>query len=409
MRILMLITNFGGGGAQRVFYDHAVAFRDFSDVEEAVFELDEALRIYDTGYVIHDLKFCNCVNYFGPIGRLILRAWRLRKIVHEGKFDLVISHMDGANWVNILSFSKAKKILVVHGTIIWDKKFYGLKQWIRKNFLFPWLYNLADATVAVSQGLARELSSYGRVRNVQAIPNFFDIEAIESQSRKPLTNISHASIFKHKFILVTSGRFSIQKNQINLLKLLAVLRERGVDACMLILGDGELRDDLVRQCKELGLSEYLAWNTETQCSENFDVYFMGYVDNPFQYISQSTLFLFPSNWEGFPLALCEAMICGVTVLSSDCPTGPREILSPEAICDNYDLNYAEVGDCGILLPIIKTTSDLNVWVDAVLALLNDVNSRKKMSISAKCRVRKLDKESVICEWKKLIKDTVSVV
>jgi len=48
---------------------------------------------------------------------------------------------------------------------------------------------------------------------------------------------------------------------------------------------------------------------------------------PYQYIALSTLLLVPSAWDGFPLALCEAMICSVPVLSAECPTGPREILA----------------------------------------------------------------------------------
>ena len=398
LRVLLLITNHGQGGAERVFHDHALAFSAVHEVEEAVFDLQQDRRIYDTGLPLHDLRRSDPLSKLGPIGRLLSRALALRKLVADRAFDVVISHMDGANWVNVLSFSGSRKILVVHGTALHDKNVPAFQQWFRKRVIFPWLYNLAQSTVAVSQGIARELSLACGVRNARAIPNFFEIQAITDKALQPLTS-AQTSIFDHPAVLITAGRLAEQKKQSHLLDLLTALRARGLPARLVILGDGELRESLIARSHELGLRTFHVWDGRAMApAEAFDVYFLGYVSNPYQYLARSTLFLLPSGWEGFPLALCEAMISGVPVLSSDCPTGPREILAPSTAREAYDLASAEIADNGVLLPMIASAQDLNVWVATVARLFDDPGACQKMRRSATQAVKALDRDAVVVRW-----------
>lgn len=401
--VLLLITNLGKGGAQRVFHDHALAFSSAHHVEEAVFDLQQDQRVYDTGLALHDLRRNDFLSKLGPIGRLLSRALALRKLVARSGFDVVISHMDGANWVNVLSLSGAKKILVVHGTVLRDENVPAVQQWFRKRLIFPWLYNLAERTVAVSEGIARELSGACGVRNACAIPNFFELQAVTDRARQTLDG-AQSSIFDHPAVLVTSGRLAEQKKQSHLLDMMAALRGRGRPARLVILGDGELRDSLVAKSQALGLRTFQVWGSDTQCADDCDVYFLGYVSNPYQYLAKSTLFLFPSGWEGFPLALCEAMIAGVPVLSADCPTGPREILAPGTVCDDYDLRTAEWAKNGVLLPIIQSEEDLDVWVNAVEMLFEDATMREHLRVNAAHAVKALDREAVVNQWLKLIEE-----
>ena len=397
----MLITNLGKGGAQRVFHDHSLAFSAAHDVEEAVFDLQQDQRIYDTGFALHDLRRNDLLSKLGPIGRLLSRALALRKLVARSGFDVIISHMDGANWVNVLSFSPAKKILVVHGTVLRDENVPAVQQWFRKRLIFPWLYNLADSTVAVSQGIERELSLACGVRNACAIPNFFELQAVTDRARQTLDG-AQASIFDHPAVLVTSGRLAEQKKQSHLLDMMAALRGRGRPARLVFLGDGELRDILIAKSQALGLRTFHVWGSDAQCVDDCDVYFLGYVTNPYQYLARSTLFLFPSGWEGFPLSLCEAMIAGVPVLSADCPTGPREILAPGTVRDDYDLRSAEMAQNGVLLPIIESQQDMEVWVDAIERLLGDVTLQNGLRVNAAQTMKALDRDAVVGQWQQLI-------
>ena len=407
LRILLLITNLGKGraqgGAQRVFYDHALAFSASYEVEEAVFDWHQDQRIYDSGLPLHDLQSNDLLFRLGPMGRLLSRALALRKLVSDGKFDLVISHMDGANWVNVLSFARAKKILVVHGTVLRDENVSAVQQWFRLHLIFPYLYNLAEKTVGVSHGIARELSLTCGVRNACAIPNFFELQVVTDKARQELSG-AHASIFDHPAVLVTSGRLAEQKKQSHLLDMMVSLRDRGRFVRLVMLGDGELRDGLIARSQALGLRTFHVWSADAQCTDDYDVYFLGYVSNPYQYLARGTLFLFPSGWEGFPLALCEAMICGVPVLSADCPTGPREILAPATLEDNYDLRSAEMTQSGVLLPMIESKQDLEVWVNAVEQLLGDATLQERMRVNAAQAMKALDRDAVVGQWQQLIEN-----
>jgi len=404
LRVLLLITNLGKGGAQRVFHDHALAFGAAHDVEEVVFDLQQDQRIYDTGLPIHDLRRNDLLSKLGPVGRLFSRAFALRNLVARCGFDVVISHMDGANWVNVLSFSSAKKILVVHGTVLRDENVPAARQWFRKRLIFPWLYNLAECTVPVSEGIARELSLACGVRNTCAIPNFFELQAVTSKAQQAL-DVAQASIFDNPAVLVTSGRLAEQKKQSNLLEILAALHGRGRAARLVILGDGELRDSLIAKSESLGLRTFNVWSGCAEASaETFDVYFLGYVSNPYQYLARSTLFLFPSGWEGFPLALCEAMISGVPVLSADCPTGPREILAPGTVRDAYDLHEVEIAENGVLLPMIESPADLEVWVNTIEDLLSNPAECQRLRTNAIKAVQVLDRAAVVGRWLDLIEE-----
>lgn len=401
LRVLLLITNLGKGGAQRVFHDHAMAFSAVYDVEEAVFDAQQDTRIYDTSLRLHDLRRSNLLERFGPIGRLLSRAVAVRRLVATRGFDLVISHMDGANWVNVLSFSAAKKVLVVHGTVLRDDNVPALQQWFRRRLIFPLLYNFAHSTVAVSEGIERELSQGCGVHNVSAIPNFFELQTITRKAEEALDQ-ERTAIFDHPVVLITSGRLAEQKKQTHLLDMLAALHRRGTNARLLILGDGELRDKLVAKSIELGFRTVQVWGNRVDLSEYADVYFLGYVSNPYQYLARSTLFLFPSGWEGFPLALCEAMIAGVPVLSADCPTGPREILAPGTVRDTYDLRQAEMAQNGVLLPMVESQLDLDVWVETVEQLLANAAQREQLKQNAAQAVKALDRNAVVGQWLTLL-------
>lgn len=407
LRVLLLITNLGKGGAQRVFHDHALAFSAIHEVEEAVFDLQQDSRIYDTGLPLHDLRHNGVLSKLGPIGRLFSRVLVLRELVVVGRFDVVISHMDGANWVNVLSFTKVRKILVVHGTVMRDENVSVALQWLRKSLIFPWLYNLAEHTVAVSEGIARELSGACGVRNAFTIPNFFELQAITDKLQQPL-NEAFAPIFDHPAVLVTSGRLAQQKKQSNLLDMLAALLARGLSARLVILGDGELRDTLIAKSQALGLRTFHVWGSDPSCLDDGDVFFLGYVSNPYQYLARSTLFLFPSGWEGFPLALCEAMIAGAPVLSADCPTGPREILAPGTVRDTYDLRREEIAHNGVLLPMIESKQDLAVWVDSIERLIRDASLRERLRVNAAQGMKALDRSEVVSQWLRLIEKVAHV-
>jgi glycosyltransferase involved in cell wall biosynthesis len=306
-----------------------------------------------------------------------------------------------------LASKKVKKILVVHGTVLHDKAQTGWKNYLRKKVLIPYLYNMADLTVAVSEGIQYELKEFCGVKKVVSIPNFFDIDEITAKSNQPLPD-SLNDIFNSYPVLVTSGRFHIQKNQSALLKLFAKLKEVNPVVKLFLLGDGELRKSLIDQAKELGLKTYAVWDG-TVVNEKYDVYFMGYLENPFAYLKKSTLFLFPSGWEGFPMALCEAMISGVVVLTADCPTGPRQILAPGTYDHQYNLKEAEYTNAGVLLPMADKNNFEAQWISAIQNLLNNEHLRINMAKNARHLMQAYDKKKIIGQWLDIINQVLNGV
>ena len=118
-RLLQLITNLGAGGAQRVFFDHGALLAERHQVSEAVFNLDQS-PVYRSGNPIYSLDVAAGGTWTSKVGNVFRRAWKLRQLINRTNAEVCISHMDGANWVNVLSGGAAKKVLIVHGTVVHD-------------------------------------------------------------------------------------------------------------------------------------------------------------------------------------------------------------------------------------------------------------------------------------------------
>ena len=398
---MLLITNLGQGGAQRVFHDHSVFLSEYYHVDEAVFNKDESDNLFYSGNKLFSLDVKGQGNTLTKMLNFWRRCTRLKKLANREGTEVCISHMDGANWVNTLSGSRAKKILVVHGTILHDN---NQKQWMqlfRQRFIIPFAYNRAAATVAVSEGIKYELERFCGVKNVIAIPNYFDLGKISLEAAQPLPQ-QWEQLFTNYDILINSGRFNEQKKQRYLLPVIKQLKQGNKKVKLVLLGDGELRNELIKEADTLGLSYYATWNEGQQFSETYDIYFAGYVTNPFQYLKRSKLFLFPSGWEGFPMALCEAMISGVPVVCSDCPTGPRQILAPGTFDPGYTLATAEKTAYGWLMPMTDKASFQEEWITTISLMLEDAPLRNKMIEKAEERMKSYSKEKVVAQWTKLI-------
>jgi len=165
---------------------------------------------------------------------------------------------------------------------------------------------------------------------------------------------------------------------------------------------------LVELSEKLGLKTFV-WNRD-KLSEDFDVYFLGFQKNPFKYIEKAKLFVFPSLWEGFPNALVEAMACGVPVVSSDCRSGPREILAPDT---DYrkQTTKPEWAKHGVLMPVFEEeflnaeellTEKEKPWLEVLKTFLSDENLRKEHGKKAKLRAQDFSTDKIVKEWLELL-------
>ena len=406
-KILLLIPNLGLGGAQRVFHDHSVELAKHYAITEAVFNL-EGGDLYPSGNPVVSLDVSGGGGTLAKLQNFRRRISGLRQLRERLRPAVVISHLEGADYVNLLSGGPGKTILCVHGSKLHDANIRGPVGWLRKNVLIPMLYNRADRIVTVSRDIMPELiEGFGvKPSKLLTINNFFEVTRIEAKSHEPLS-AAETAVYAAAPVLVTSGRLTLQKNQAPLLDAFAALLRRQ-PAKLVFVGDGELREALTSRARALGLRVYAAWEGVGQLTPDHDVYFLGLQQNPFKYLRPATAFVFPSSWEGFPMALGEAMICGLPVLSTDCPTGPREMLAPDTATPATPLRHAERGTYGMLLPMLTQlatlAADQAVWTDAMAALLSDAAEQKQLGQLARQRMQDFTRERIFGQWVELVEE-----
>ncbi|OUJ73164.1 glycosyltransferase [Hymenobacter crusticola] len=407
-KLLMVIPNLGLGGAQRAFHDHSVELQKRYEVTEVVFNLDEP-NIYPSGNPVESLGVSGGGSPFNKASNFRKRIVRLRELKQRLSTDICISHLEGADYINLLSKGREKVILLIQGSKTHDHNISGPIGWLRKKGLMPWLYRRADRIVTVSRDIIPEMVDEFGVSpdKLVAINNSFEVEQVRAESLETLDAAMQA-VYATAPVLVTSGRLAIQKNQAPLLTIFAELIRRQT-AKLVFIGDGDLRNSLTRQARDLGLRVYEAWAGDV-LSPNYDVYFMGLQKNPFKYIRPASLFVFPSSWEGFPLALGEAMTCGVAVVTTDCPTGPREMLAPSSTTPATPIRTAEVAEYGVLMPMLNNVSTLSadqqIWVDTLMRLLNDETERKRLGQLAQQRSDDFSHTRTFQRWSQIIDEVL---
>ena len=331
--VIILIHRLAGGGAERVASNLSLYLpRDKYNIYVVVYD-DTVIDYPYQGHLV-SLKTKSSSNLVGKSFNFIKRIYRLRKIKKDYQIDTTISLLGSANLLNILSRRKDKVIVSVRNFLLLSEGFYSNLN----KLLMRILYNKADTIVAVSYVLNQELKSKYKLasKKMRVIYNPYDINKIKKLSKEYIED-KYVQLFERPTI-VTVGSLTKQKGQWHLIRAFKLVKEKIPNLNLIIIGQGELEGYLKSLINDLDLND--------------DIHLLGYQKNPFKYITKSNLFVFPSLYEGFPNALCEAMACGIPVISTDCKSGPREILAPNT---NTELTTSEIeyGEHGILIPLIS--------------------------------------------------------
>ena len=391
-----------------VFHDLSCLLSGSYDVSEAVFNLDNGYA-FPSGRPLYSLNVPAGKNFLDKLRQFFIRIKRLRTLKGKLQTRLCISHLEGADFVNILSARGEKRILCIHGSRH-DGLGVGVFGWARRRVLTTLLYNRADRIVTVSRDINQELENLGvNSEKIQTINNSFDLQKIRLMAADGLTS-DEQSIFDGMPVMVTSGRLASQKNQKPLLEIFQLLTIR-LPVKLVIIGDGELRDALLAHAKKLGLNYYEPWSGMPLHSD-YQLYFLGFQDNPHKFIARSQVFLLTSAFEGFPMVLGEALTCHLPIVSVDCPTGPREMLAPESGArPEPPIRTVECGPYGMLAPPLNNSATLSesvsVWVDAMEALLKDKMRQQVMGEASSRRAEDFSREKVAGQWLELVEQVFS--
>jgi glycosyltransferase involved in cell wall biosynthesis len=302
VRVALLLPELVGGGAERVLLEvaHGLLEHDI-DVDIVLVRSGGALResVPSAARVV-DLH----------AKRTLFAGRRLRRYLARESPDVVISALTPTNVANVVvtrlvrpripSIVTQHSVIAAHSTTKADR--VGL--WAARRS-FPY----ANRVVAVSEGVAADLVATLGVpaARVSVIHNPVISSRLFADADAP---IEHPWL-AHKVgpVLLAAGRLTSQKDFATLLRAVALLPS---DHRLVLLGEGELRDELVELAERLGIRAR--------------VDLPGYAVNPYPSFANADVVVLPSRFEGLPTVLIEALPFPCGIVATDCPTGPREIL-----------------------------------------------------------------------------------
>lgn len=281
---------------------------------------------------IHDLGASRVAASLFPLIRY-LRRYRPRALM---------SFMGHANVIAILAGKLSATGIRV---VVSEHSFISGEHRVAKGFgtraaflLVRLLYGIADAVCSVSEGASRDLERFASLKHgsVQTIYNPFDLQRIAEQAAEP---VSHPWFTSKEIPLILGvGRLNEAKSFDVLLEAFYSLRIRR-PARLVILGEGELRADLERLATRLNIGPA-------------DFQMPGFASNPYALMARCSVFVLSSRREALPGVLIEAMACGAAIVSTDCESGPNEILA-----DGKFGQLVPVGDAQALAEAINAALD----------------------------------------------------
>jgi glycosyltransferase involved in cell wall biosynthesis len=304
MRVALFIPNLAGGGAERVFglLAEGLAARGIETEMVLVRAEGPRLAAVRAAVPVVDLGVDSSSRSVLPLARYLRRR----------RPDLLVAALGHANvvavWARWLGRVETAVVVTHHISVPTDRSSSGARLWSALRSLF---YPRADAIVAVSRDMADDLArSIGVPRDrIDVILN--PVITPDLQSRGEAA-VSHPWLAPGEPPVVMGvGRLERQKDFSTLVRAIALVRQQR-PVRLLILGEGRERPALEALVRELGLED--------------DVALPGFVENPYAFLSRAAVFALSSIFEGLPTVLVEALALGTPVVSTDCQTGPREIL-----------------------------------------------------------------------------------
>lgn len=295
---------------------------------------------------------------------------RLRSYLETVEPSLLFAAMTYANVVSILTAAMAnthtKLLPIEHNT-------FGMESRLKSRAtdrLARHLYRFADGVVAVSEGVADSVvdGTYIDRSDVTVLYNPIPVSEIREQSQASIDDEwLQSSAFEP---IVSVGRLEAQKDLSTLLRSFALVNRARPDTRLILVGRGSKREDLLALADSLGISDVVS--------------LPGYVENAYAYMGHASVFALSSEYEGLPTVLIEALACGCPIVATDCPSGPREILSD--------------GEYGTLVPV----GDAPALRDAILSTLETPTDSETLTR----RSRDFSVETVVDQYEAFIEGLV---
>lgn len=307
-KLALFIAELGGGGAERVFVNLAKA------LSQRGYPVDLVVGTLDGAAYLDELP--NAVRLVNlQVSRMAFGGPSLIRYLRRERPSAILATRVHSSCLAVLArqFSGVRTRVIVRESNMVGPGLRAMMPMRRRAFSLAirYCYPRADRVIAVSRGVAEELNGQFGVPREKLSVVYSPIisDALHNRASEPLDHEWFQE--GQPPVILSMGRLTAQKDQQTLIRSFALVR-KNVVARLLILGEGENRAELEALVSELGLAP--------------DVSLPGFHKNPFAFMARARLFVLPSAWEGLPGALIQALACGCPVVSTDCPSGPREIL-----------------------------------------------------------------------------------
>lgn len=296
-----------------------------------------------------------------------IKSENLKKLIEKlGKVEVFIDY-DAGSTKYIEKVKADKKIVWIHNSIP------NLKRSRSKINRFGKRLEKYDKIVAICDEMKEELKDiYPNLKDkITRIYNPFNFSRVLDlkDNMNELTQ-ENKELLKEDYCIAISRLDTVQKDYKTLLKAFQILKSKGINKKLYIVGDGPSKEEIENMIKEYDLIK--------------EVKLLGRFKNPYIWLNNADFFIHSSKFEGFGLVLIEAAILDKLVISSNCPVGPTEIL--------------ENGKSGILFNVGNSEE----LAEKIERILNEKDLRKEFILNMKERRKAFKKENVIKEYERLI-------
>ncbi|MCX5782796.1 MAG: glycosyltransferase [Elusimicrobia bacterium] len=367
-KIIFVIPNLARGGAEKIF----VTLLDNLNTDK----IEPICVFYDSKHFFsipknikqYILNLPATKNYFLKLVRFILRILNLRKIINDLNPDVLFGFLTETNLVMIIArlFSKYKPKLIISEYTLPS---LHMKYRPDLRFLMSLFYRISDNIIAISNGVKKDLiENFGiKEEKISVIYNPINETEIKSKSEEEITE--HVWFKENKPIIINVASLTKLKGHEYLINVFEIIRKK-LDCRLVILGDGDEKERLINLVNSKNLEK--------------NVLFLNFQENPYKFMAHSSVFVLSSLYEGRPNVLIEAILCGIPVVSTDCPCGPREI-----IFDGVD---------GLLVPM----KDENKLAEAVLKILNNKKFAGELILNAKNKLKEFSLQKSISKYEEIL-------
>lgn len=356
-RVLFLINDLGGGGAERVLVNLA------NNLDKKKFDVT-IQTIFDCGVNIQDIH--SDVKYIPGFKKtfkgnvIIFRLFSPRflyKYFVKEDYDIVVGFLEGvvSRIVSGCPNNDTKKVVWIHSGCDTESFLYafGSKEKLKK------AYNSIDKIICVADTVKDNFTSLFDIKiPVETLYNVNETDKIKNLSIEP----TEKEFDNECFNIISVGRLIDVKGYDRLVSIHKRLLDNGIKNKVYVFGEGERGEQLKHQAKQLGVSDSFC--------------FMGFSSNPYKYVSKADLFVCSSRREGFSTAVTEALLCGTPVVSTNV-SGAFELLG-------YNNEYG-----------IVTENDEDALYNAIFEILSDKSILKYYKQKANERGCAFDKSITV--------------